>query len=68
VTNPQQPELRRNARNDAVQDAKGPGASGHPRHQGASPGDRGRPVPRGQASQYGPEAAHVADDDSDDRA
>ncbi|MFF3854518.1 hypothetical protein [Micromonospora sp. NPDC002575] len=66
MTNPQQPELRRNGRNDAVQDAKGPGASGHPRPGGASQGDRGRTVPRGQVSPYGPAGAQVADDDSDD--
>ncbi|MEO3778942.1 hypothetical protein ABGB16_19250 [Micromonospora sp. B11E3] len=65
MTNPQQPELRRNARNDAVQDAKGPGTSGHPRNSGTSQGDRGRTVPRGQVSPYGPAGAQVADDESD---
>ncbi|WDZ83181.1 hypothetical protein [Micromonospora cathayae] len=65
MTNPQQPELRRNARNEAVQDAKGPGAVGHPRG-GASRGDEGRPVPRGQRSPYGPAGGPVADDDSDE--
>ncbi|MGC4807769.1 hypothetical protein [Micromonospora sp. DT233] len=64
MSNPQQPELRRNARNDAVQDAKGPGASGHPLHQGKSKGDEGRAVPRGQTSPYGPTGGPVADDDS----
>ncbi|WBB80780.1 hypothetical protein O7606_05155 [Micromonospora sp. WMMD882] len=65
MTNPQQPELRRNGRNDAVQDAKGPGPGARPRG-GASRGDEGRPVPRGQSSPYGPAAGQVADDDSDD--
>ncbi|SCL26810.1 hypothetical protein [Micromonospora inyonensis] len=66
MSNPQQPELRRNARNDAVQDAKGPGATGHPQG-GHSTGDRGRPVPRGQTSPYGPAGEPVADDESDAR-
>ncbi|WP_320068761.1 hypothetical protein [Micromonospora sp. RTGN7] len=64
MSNPQQPELRRNGRNDAVQDAKGPGPSGHPSNRGTSQGDRGRTVPRGQVSPYGPAAGKVADDDS----
>jgi hypothetical protein len=67
VTNPQQPELRRNARNDAVQDAKTPGPSGHPRNSGTSQGDRGRTVPRGQVSPHGPAGAQVAHDDSETR-
>ncbi|MFI1197290.1 hypothetical protein ACH4T9_29080 [Micromonospora sp. NPDC020750] len=67
MTNPQQPELRRNARNDAVQDAKGPGVSGHPGHRGTSQGDRGRTVPRGQVSPYGPAGGQVADDESAER-
>ncbi|MEU4570333.1 hypothetical protein [Micromonospora sp. NPDC023956] len=66
MSNPQQPELRRNARNDAVQDAKGPGVAGHPLG-GSRTGDRGRPVPRGQTSPYGPADEQVADDDSEGR-
>ncbi|MEU1604557.1 hypothetical protein [Micromonospora matsumotoense] len=50
MTNVQQPEMRRNGKNPTVQDSKGPGATGHPAHRGTSPGDRGRPTPRGQAS------------------
>lgn len=64
MTNVQQPEMRRNGKNPTVQDSKGPGATGHPAHRGTSPGDRGRPTPRGQASPYGP-GAQSADDDSD---
>ncbi|WP_428965401.1 hypothetical protein [Micromonospora fluostatini] len=67
MTNPQQPELRRNARNQAVQDAKGPAPASGPRGRAGSRGDEGRAVPQGQVSPYGPAGAPVADDDSDDR-
>ncbi|MGC5022348.1 hypothetical protein [Micromonospora sp. DT47] len=64
MTNVQQPEMRRNEHNPTVQDSKGPGTAGHPGNGGSSQADRGRPVPRGQASPYGP-SAPTADDDSD---
>uniref|UniRef100_UPI0033DC0193 hypothetical protein n=1 Tax=Micromonospora sp. NPDC047548 TaxID=3155624 RepID=UPI0033DC0193 len=66
MTNVQQPEMRRNGNNPTVQDSKGPGAAGHPANRGSSRGDRGRPVPRGQASPYGPGGA-TAEDDSESR-
>ncbi|WP_026275372.1 hypothetical protein [Salinispora tropica] len=64
MTNPQQQEARRSARGSNVQDNKGPGPTGHPRNRGASQGDQGRPVPRGQVSGYGPPGEPVAEDDS----
>jgi hypothetical protein len=67
VTNVQQPEMRRNENNPTVQDSKGPGAAGHPANRGTSQGDRGRPVPKGQVSPYGPAGRPVADDESDAR-
>ncbi|MBY8874970.1 hypothetical protein K7640_24380 [Micromonospora sp. PLK6-60] len=60
---PQQEEFRRNDRGATSQDSKGPGPSGHP-VGGRSTGDRGRPVPKGQTSPYGP-GGDTADDDSD---
>ncbi|MGX4654358.1 hypothetical protein ACWCHM_11755 [Micromonospora sp. SCSIO 07396] len=66
MTNVQQPEMRRDGKNPTVQDSKVPGASGHPANRGSSAGDRGRPMPRGQASPYGP-GGSTADDDSDRR-
>ncbi|MBO4205041.1 hypothetical protein [Micromonospora echinofusca] len=59
MTNVQQMEMRRNGKNPLVQDSKGPGESGHPR---SSRPERGRPVPRGQVSPYGPAAQPVAED------
>lgn len=61
MTNVQQPEMRRNAKNPTVQDSKGPGASGHPKG-GSSRGDEGRPVPAAQVSPYGPAGQPVARD------
>ncbi|MEV0155577.1 hypothetical protein AB0H57_17790 [Micromonospora sp. NPDC050686] len=60
---PQQEEFRRNDKGATSQDSKGPGPAGHP-EGGHSTGDRGRRVPKGQASPYGP-AGDTADDDSD---
>lgn len=65
MVNPQQEELRRNNRGATSQDSKVPGGAGHPRYSGTSQGDRGRPVPKGQVSPYGPAGEPVADDESD---
>lgn len=65
MTNVQQPEMRRNGNNPTVQDSKNPGVTSHPRSQRASRGDRGRPVPRGQVSPYGPATQQVAEDAED---
>ncbi|WP_434739986.1 hypothetical protein [Micromonospora sp. SH-82] len=67
MTNPQQPELRRNARNSAVQDSKGPSPRVRPPSGARSRGDAGRAVPEGQVSPYGPVDGPVADDASGDR-
>ncbi|MFC5926292.1 hypothetical protein [Micromonospora vulcania] len=68
MTNPQQPELRRNAQGATSQNSKRPGPGPHPANRGTSRGDDGRPVPRGQVSPYGPAGEPVADDDTDGRA
>ncbi|RIV37330.1 hypothetical protein [Micromonospora radicis] len=65
MTKPQQEELRRNDLGATSQESKGPGPGGHPRNRGTSPGDTGRPVPRGQVSPYGPAGQPVAEDESD---
>ncbi|MGC1212681.1 hypothetical protein DLJ46_09345 [Micromonospora globispora] len=67
MTNVQQPEMRRNEHNPTVQDSKEPGPSGHPRNSGTSQGDRGRTVPKGQVSPYGPAGRQMADDESKPR-
>lgn len=64
MTNVQQPEMRRNEHNPTVQESKDPGAAGHPRRGGK--GERGRPVPDGQVSTYGPAGGPVAQDQSTD--
>ncbi|MFF5175713.1 hypothetical protein ACFY3U_24225 [Micromonospora sp. NPDC000089] len=66
VVQPQQEEFRRNDKGATSQDSKGPGVSGHPANRGHSTGDQGRPVPKGQASPYGP-GGDTADDRSSDR-
>ncbi|WP_406069770.1 hypothetical protein [Micromonospora sp. NBC_01638] len=63
VVNPQQEELRRNAKGATSQDSKGP----NPVNRPSSRGDEGRPVPKGQVSPYGPAGEPVAEDDSDAR-
>ncbi|MGW3794538.1 hypothetical protein ACWD8I_25685 [Micromonospora arida] len=50
MVNPQQEELRRNAKGATSQDSKGPNPTGHPLNRGSSRGDAGRPVPKGQVS------------------
>lgn len=67
VVNPQQEELRRNAKGATSQDSKGPKPTGHPLNRGSSRGDEGRPVPKGQVSPYGPAGEPTAEDDSDTR-
>ncbi|SCG67891.1 hypothetical protein [Micromonospora halophytica] len=68
MVQPQQEEFRRNDRGATSQDSKGPRPTGHPRNRSHSTGDRGRPVPKGQVSPYGPAGEPVADDESDARA
>lgn len=67
MTNVQQPEMRRNEHNPTVTDSKEPPTGGHPRHGGTSQGDRGRPMPKGQVSPYGPAGRSTADDESKPR-
>lgn len=62
MTNVQQPEMRRNEKNPLVQESKGP-RPGH-RHAHGGTGERGRPVPGGQLSPYGPPTVPRADDAS----
>ncbi|MFC4149694.1 hypothetical protein ACFO0M_25890 [Micromonospora mangrovi] len=65
MVKPQQEELRRNDKGATSQDSReGSQATGHPRNQGSSNGDVGRPVPKGQVSPYGPAGAPVAEDES----
>ncbi|MEH0938545.1 hypothetical protein [Micromonospora psammae] len=63
MVQPQQEEFRRNDKGATSQDSKGPKPAGHPLNKSHSTGDRGRPVPKGQASPYGP-GGSTADDDS----
>ncbi|MEK8105354.1 hypothetical protein NKG94_09525 [Micromonospora sp. M12] len=65
MVNPQQEEFRRNAKGATSQDSKVPNPTGPTR--GASRGDEGRPIPKGQVSPYGPAGEPVAEDDSDTR-
>ncbi|MDG4766112.1 hypothetical protein O7632_18675 [Solwaraspora sp. WMMD406] len=59
MTNIQQPEMRRSGQNPLVQESKGPdGAARRPGRRG----HRGRSVPAGQTSPYGPRGDVAADD------
>ncbi|MEH0844656.1 hypothetical protein V6U81_19920 [Micromonospora sp. CPCC 205711] len=66
MVQPQQEEFRRNDKGATSQDSKVPRPSAHPANSSHSTGDQGRPVPKGQASPYGP-GGNTADDESTDR-
>ena len=68
MVKPQQEELRRNDKGATSQDSRmGMQVSGHPHNKGTSNADVGRPIPKGQASPFGPTGRQVADDESKPR-
>ncbi len=65
MVKPQQEELRRNDKGATSQDSREAFHTGGPsRSKGRSNADVGRPVPKGQASPYGPAGKQLADDES----
>lgn len=58
MTNVQQPEMRRSGDNPLVQESKEPRPGDRP----GSSSNRGRPVPAGQVSPYGPAPRPLARD------
>ncbi|GAB3935638.1 hypothetical protein GCM10027614_10690 [Micromonospora vulcania] len=67
MTNPQQPELRRNAQGATSQNSKRPGPGPHPPIAAPRAATTAGRCP-GQVSPYGPAGEPVADDDTDGRA